>query len=91
MNINRRHVCGAALAGAIALLTQVSVVRADGQQGYDAPVEVTFTKWVTGPVFVPDTFGITEGRGLMKGLTGASSINPMATPPPRLRNLRARS
>ena len=34
------------------------------------PVEVTFTKWVTGPVFVPDNFGITEGRGLMEGFTG---------------------
>jgi hypothetical protein len=32
-------------------------------------VEVTFTKWVTGPVFVPDNFGITEGRGLMEGFT----------------------
>ena len=34
------------------------------------PVEVTFTKWVTGPVFVPDNFGIMEGRGLMEGFTG---------------------
>jgi hypothetical protein len=34
------------------------------------PVEVTFTKWVTGPVFVPDAFGITEGRSLMEGFTG---------------------
>ena len=72
MNINRRHVRGAALAGAIALLTQVSVVRADGQQGYDAPVEVTFTKWVTGPVFVPNGFGTIEGHGLMTGYTGGA-------------------
>ena len=34
------------------------------------PVEVTFTKWVTGNVLVPDNFGITEGRGLMEGFTG---------------------
>ena len=39
----------------------------DGRRG---PVEVTFTKWVTGNVFVPDNFGITEGRGLMEGFTG---------------------
>jgi hypothetical protein len=34
------------------------------------PVEVTFTKWITGNVLVPDNFGITEGRGLMAGFTG---------------------
>ena len=41
--------------------------RRDGRRG---PVEVTFTKWVTGNVLVPDNFGITEGRGLMQGFTG---------------------
>jgi len=91
MNINRSHIRIAAFATAIALLLQSAPVMAERDQDRNRPVEVTFTKWVTGPVFVPDTFGITEGRGLMKGLTGASSINPMATPPPRLRNLRARS
>ncbi len=41
--------------------------RRDKRRG---PVEVTFTKWVTGNVLVPDNFGITEGRGLMEGFTG---------------------
>jgi hypothetical protein len=41
-----------------------------GRDRRRGPVEVTFTKWVTGPVFVPDNFGITEGRGLMEGFTG---------------------
>jgi hypothetical protein len=44
-----------------------SETRSDRRHG---PVEVTFTKWVTSRVFVPDTFGITEGRGLMDGFTG---------------------
>jgi hypothetical protein len=64
---------------AVVLLLQLSPALATGQP--DAPqatiqgnqpigVDVTFTKWVTEPVFVPDNFGITEGRGLMEGFTG---------------------
>jgi hypothetical protein len=70
MNINRRHIRVAALSSAIALLLQSAPVMAEGQQGSNRPVEITFTKWVTGPVFVPDSFGITEGHGLMVGVTG---------------------
>ena len=70
MNINRRHIRVAALSSAIALLLQSAPLMAEGQQGNNRPVEITFTKWVTGPVFVPDSFGITEGHGLMAGVTG---------------------
>jgi hypothetical protein len=70
MNINRRHIRVAAFASVIALLLQIAPVSSEGQQDRNRPVEVTFTKWVTGPVFVPDNFGITEGRGLMEGFTG---------------------
>ena len=64
---------------AVVLLLQLSPALATGQSDASTetrrdkrrgPVEVTFTKWVTGPVFVPDNFGITEGRGLMEGFTG---------------------
>ena len=60
---------------AVVLLLQLSPALATGQPDAQQatsqePVEVTFTKWVTGPVFVPDNFGITEGRGLMEGFTG---------------------
>jgi hypothetical protein len=62
---------------AVVLLLQLSPALATGRpDAHQAPiqasqpVEVTFTKWVTGPVFVPDNFGITEGRGLMEGFTG---------------------
>jgi hypothetical protein len=73
MNINRRHIRIAALAGAIALLTQVSPIRAGGQEGgSNRPVDITYTKWITEAVFVPDGFGIVEGRGLMKGITGGA-------------------
>ena len=62
---------------AVVFLLQLSPAIATGQahaqQGASLgsrPVEVTFTKWVTGNVFVADNFGITEGRGLMEGFTG---------------------
>ena len=70
MNINRCHIRIAAFSGAIALLLQIAPVMAEQKQDRNSPIEVTFTKWVTGPVFVPDNFGITEGRGLMEGFTG---------------------
>jgi hypothetical protein len=69
MNINRSHIRAAAFTSAIALLLQSAPVMADRQDS-NRPVEVTFTKWVTGPVFVPDYFGIVEGHALMKGFTG---------------------
>ena len=68
MKINRRHIRIAGFAIVIALL--VSPVSAERKHDRNRPVEITFTKWVTGPVFVPDNFGITEGRGLMEGYTG---------------------
>ena len=54
---------------AVVLLLQLSPALATGQPDAQQatsqePVEVTFTKWVTGPASVPDNFGITEGRGL---------------------------
>ena len=70
MNITRSHIRVAAFASAIAVLLQVGPAMAERPDDRNKPVEVTFTKWVTGPVFVPDYFGITEGRGLMKGFTG---------------------
>jgi hypothetical protein len=71
MNINRCHVRLAAFSIAIALLLQIAPVLAERpSDGGNRPVTVTFTKWVTGPVFVPDYFGITEGHGLMVGYTG---------------------
>jgi hypothetical protein len=70
MNINRSHIRVAAFSGAIALLLQIAPVMAESKQDRNRPVEITFTKWVTGPVFVPNNFGITEGRGLMEGFTG---------------------
>ena len=70
MNINRRHIRIAACSIAIALLLQMAPVSAERKHDRNKPVEITFTKWVTGPVFVPDNFGITEGRGLMEGYTG---------------------
>ena len=70
MNINRSHIRVAVFSVAIALLLQIAPVVAERNQDPNRTVEVTFTKWVTGPVFVPDNFGITEGRGLMQGFTG---------------------
>ena len=70
MNINRHHIRIAAFSIAFALLLQVAPVSAERKHDHNRPVEITFTKWVTGPVFVPDIFGITEGRGLMEGYTG---------------------
>jgi len=70
MKINRRHIRVAAFSGAIALLIQIAPVSAERKQDRNRPVEVTFTKWVTGPVFVPNAFGTIEGRGLMRGVTG---------------------
>ena len=64
----RRRV--ASLVGAIVLLLPVSLAIAQEPGDRNPPIEVTFTKWVTGTVFVPDSFGITEGRRLMKGFTG---------------------
>jgi hypothetical protein len=72
MHINRRLIRIAAFSSAIVLLLQIAPVSADGKRDRNRPVEVTFTKWVTGPVFVPDGFGITEGRGLMEGFTGGA-------------------
>lgn len=70
MNINRRHSTVAAFAIAIALLLQIAPVMAERKHDRNKPVEITFTKWVTERVFVPDNFGITEGRALMQGFTG---------------------
>jgi hypothetical protein len=71
MNINRRHIRGAAGATAIALLLQVAPVTAAQEQNLNRPVEITFMKWGTGLVFVP-VFGITEGRALLEGVTGGA-------------------
>jgi hypothetical protein len=70
MKINQRHVRLAAFSIAMALLLQIAPVLAERPSDRNRPVTITFTKWVTGPVFVPDYFGITEGRGLMAGYTG---------------------
>jgi len=70
MNINRSHVRIAAFSIATALLLQIAPVLAERPSDHNKPVTVTFTKWVTEVVSVPDYFGITEGRGLMKGFTG---------------------
>jgi hypothetical protein len=70
MKINRSHIRVAAFSSAIAMLLQIAPVMADPKLDRNRPIEVTFTKWVTEPVFVPDNFGITEGRGLMAGFTG---------------------
>jgi hypothetical protein len=69
MKINRSHLRLAAFSIAIALLLQIAPVLAERPSARNRPVTVTFTKWVTGPVYVPDYFGITEGRGLMAGYT----------------------
>ena len=69
MKINRSQIRVAAFSSAMALLL-IAPVMAERQHDRNRPVEVTFTKWVTGPVFVPDNFGITQGRGLMEGFTG---------------------
>ncbi len=69
MNINRSHVRIAAFSIATALLLQIAPVLAERPFDRNRPVTVTFTKWVTEAVFVPDYFGITEGRGLMAGYT----------------------
>ena len=69
MKINRSQIHVAAFWSAMALLL-IAPVMAERQHDRNRPVEVTFTKWVTGPVFVPDYFGVTEGRGLMEGFTG---------------------
>jgi len=71
MNINRRHIRVAACSSAIALLLQIAPVRAEEELDRNRPVEVTFTKWVTGLVFVP-VFGVSEGRALMAGSTGGA-------------------
>jgi hypothetical protein len=68
--MNRSHIRIAALSGTIALLLHVAPAMAGQHQDRNRPVEITFSKWITGPVFVPDNFGITEGRALMQGLTG---------------------
>ena len=70
MNINGSYIRVAAFSGAIALLLQIAPVTAERKHDRNTPVEITFTKWVTERVFVPDGFGITEGRGLMQGFTG---------------------
>ena len=59
------------LVGAIVMLLPVfpvSVAMAEGKGDPNRPIEVTFTKWVTGNVFVPDAFGITEGAPSHEGL-----------------------
>ena len=70
MKINRRHIRFAALSGAIALLIQIAPVSAERKQDRNRPVEITFTKWVTGVVLVPGFGGITEARAPMAGRTG---------------------
>jgi hypothetical protein len=70
MNIYRRHIRAAAFSSAIALLLQIAPVTAKNQDR-NVPVEITFTKWVTGLVFVP-VFGVDEGRALMEGSTGGA-------------------
>jgi hypothetical protein len=76
MNMNlqimtTRRVRVAAAAASIALLTQVSPVRAErDERHHNRAVDITFTKWITGAVFVPNAFGTIEGRALMKGFTG---------------------
>ena len=55
---------------AAVLLLQLSPALAETNDSRRGPVEVTFTKWVTGNVSVPDNFGFMEGRGLMEGHTG---------------------
>jgi hypothetical protein len=64
----RRRV--ASLVGVIVMLLPASIAIAQEPGDRNPPIEVTFTKWATGNVFVPDSFGITEGRRLMKGITG---------------------
>jgi hypothetical protein len=68
--MNRSHIRVAAFSGTIALLLQIAPAMAERKEDRNKTVEVTFTKWVTGAVFVPDNFGITEGRALMQGFTG---------------------
>lgn len=70
MTINRRYLRVAAVASAIAVLLQIAPVSAAGRQDNDRPVEITFTKWVTGVVPASVFLGITEGRALMAGVTG---------------------
>ena len=64
----RRRV--ASLVGAIVMLLPASLAVAQEFGNRNQPIDVTFTKWATGNVFVPDAFGITEGRRLFKGFTG---------------------
>ena len=64
----RRRV--ASFVGAVILLLPVALAIAQEPGDRNPPIRVTFTKWATGTVFVPDSFGITEGRRLMKGFTG---------------------
>ena len=70
MKINRRHIRVAPFSGAIALLLQIAPVSAEGKHDRNRPVEITFTKWITGPATAVVLGGITEGRLLMAGLTG---------------------
>jgi hypothetical protein len=70
MEINRRHIRVAAFSIAIALLLQMAPVSAEGKRDHNRPVEITFTKWVTGVVPATVFLGIQEGRALMAGYTG---------------------
>ena len=72
MKINRRHIRITAFSIAMALLLQIVPVSAERKQDRNRPVEVTFTKWVTGVVPANVFLGITEGRALMAGLTGGA-------------------
>ncbi len=70
MNINRGHIRVAACASAIALLLQIAPAGAERKRDRNGPVEITFTKWVTGTATATVLGGVQEGRVLMAGLTG---------------------
>jgi hypothetical protein len=72
MNINRGHIRVAASSIAIALLLQIAPVKAEPKPDRNGPVDITFTKWVTGVVPATVFLGITEGRALMEGRTGGA-------------------
>ena len=70
MHINRRQIRVAASSIAMALLLQIGPVKAEPKPDRNGPVDITFTKWVTGVVPATAFLGITEGRALMQGRTG---------------------
>jgi hypothetical protein len=72
MTINRRHIRLAVHSSALALLLHVAPVSAEEEHDRNRPVEIVFTKWVTGVVPATVFLGIAEGRALMTGFTAGA-------------------